>query len=203
MILFTHVYPSLVLISKYIPPLSAPHPPVSSPLFFSFHFYLSRFILSSTLLAHPFICLSPFAAFIPYLFCLSLPCHTFIPPLLSFLSHLIPLCTHPFIRFPICHFGYFTDCLSETVLTKQCAKCHFLKTESNSFLGQIALSSYWHDGTWSLISAAHPVHDTSVVVHSSPTHAGKTSLVKAVLQSAISPGQSSSLRLVPVSSPPF
>lgn len=57
--------------------------------------------MSSPLPPHAFICLSIFSPFIPYLYCLSLSCHAFIPPLLSSLSHLIPLSAHPFIHFPL------------------------------------------------------------------------------------------------------
>lgn len=131
-------------------PLLSPHVSLSypsclfSPVIFSFFLippFLSHFILSSLLPPHPFICRSLFFPFIPYLFCLSLSCHAFIPPLLSLLSHLIPLSAHPFIHFPVCQFSYFTDGLSETVLPKQCTKCHFQKPTSNSFSSQTPLSS--------------------------------------------------------------
>lgn len=41
---------------------------------------------------------------------------------------------------PVCQSSYFTDCLSETVLPKQCTKCHFKKPTSNSCCSPTILS---------------------------------------------------------------
>lgn len=123
----------------------APHTRVTSPLIFSFHFTsLTSFchpcyslILSSVCLhSEPSSLIS--SVFLSVVTLLSLP-------LLSFLSHLIPLRTHPFIHFPFCHFSYFTDCLSEAVLTKQCTKCHFQKPRATVSSVKTTLSSHWYD----------------------------------------------------------
>lgn len=81
--------------------------------FFPIPLYLSHFIVSSPLTPHAFICLS-----IPTLHPLSRLSFSLLshfhpsPLILPVSSHLIPLSAHPFIRFPVCQFSYFTDCLS-------------------------------------------------------------------------------------------
>lgn len=123
-----------------IPPLISTciAPPSLLSLLPRYHFLLlippsfSHFILSSLLPPHPFICLSLFLPIMPYLFRLSVCCHAFIPP--SYPP--CPISSH-FSLFlssvsPLCQFRCFSDDLSETVLPKQCTKCHFQKPASNS-----------------------------------------------------------------------
>lgn len=104
---------------EYHPPLPSffsPHPPVSPPVIFSFSPippYLSHFIVSPPLPPHAFICLSILTLHpLSRLSFSLLSCFHPSPLIPPVSSHLIPLSAHPFIRFPVRQFSYFTDCLS-------------------------------------------------------------------------------------------
>lgn len=117
--LFTLVYSLLSHPRGCHPPLPSffsPHPPVSPSVIssvFPIPPYLSHFIVSSPLTPHAFICLSILTLHPLSRLSFSLLSHFHPSPLiLPVSSHLIPLSAHPFIRFPVCQFSYFTDCLS-------------------------------------------------------------------------------------------
>lgn len=90
------ITPPSLSFSAHVPPSPLP---LSSP-------FLSLHLTSLASSCHPRYPLMLSSVF-PYshpsslICCLSLSCHAFIPPLLSFLSHLIPFSAHPFIHFPL------------------------------------------------------------------------------------------------------
>lgn len=144
--LFTPVYSFLSHPHMYQAPLSSLsslHPSVSIPVICSFFLippYISHFIVSSLLPPHAFICLPLFypsslisSVFLSPVMLSSLPSYPFC--LISFLFPLILSSVSPSVSLVT-----FTDCLSETVLPKQCTKCHFHNTTSNSFCSQTTLS---------------------------------------------------------------